>query len=153
MLNYTDEDVKQWYASLLKNEQERKAIYRKQRQQEYQKKHRHLAKIRSVAREAVKAGQIKKQSCEICGNEKSEMHHPNYDKPFYVKWLCRKHHKPLHHRKRQEEVVQNDPRRNPAGNCNGPAVRPGRASPATPGRAAGPGTAYCRLKILVMRRN
>lgn len=77
---------------------------RKQQQIEYQKRYRsnpenkHLMKIRKVASEACADGELKKMPCSICGNEKSEMHHPNYSKPFEVEWLCRKHHMEKHPR-------------------------------------------------------
>jgi len=45
----------------------------------------------------VKKGIIKKLPCIVCGNEKSEGHHFNYDKPFEVVWLCREHHNELHY--------------------------------------------------------
>lgn len=45
---------------------------------------------------AVKRGKMKKLSCEICGDPKSEAHHPDYDKPLDVMWLCRKHHADIH---------------------------------------------------------
>ena len=36
------------------------------------------------------------QICSVVGcNEISERHHPNYDKPLEIIWLCRKHHKEL----------------------------------------------------------
>lgn len=47
---------------------------------------------------ALKKGIIVKTPCIICGNEKSEGHHPDYSKPLEVIWLCKKHHG-LEHRK------------------------------------------------------
>ena len=37
-------------------------------------------------------GKIKKKPCEICGSKRSEAHHYNYNLPFAVRWLCKKHH-------------------------------------------------------------
>jgi len=54
------------------------------------------ARARLRAREAVKLGKIIKIACVVCGNEKSEMHHDDYSKPFDVIWLCRYHHKEHH---------------------------------------------------------
>lgn len=34
--------------------------------------------------------------CEICGANKTEAHHDDYQKPLDVRWLCREHHKQLH---------------------------------------------------------
>jgi len=45
---------------------------------------------------AVKKGSIKKEPCVVCGNPKSQGHHPDYSKPLEVVWLCAKHHKAIH---------------------------------------------------------
>ena len=45
---------------------------------------------------ALKKGEIKKQPCEICGNEKVHAHHDNYNNPLDIRWLCLKHHKEWH---------------------------------------------------------
>lgn len=35
--------------------------------------------------------------CEVCGRtEGIEKHHENYDKPFEVRWLCKRHHLDIH---------------------------------------------------------
>jgi len=44
---------------------------------------------------AVKNGKIKKQPCWVCG-EKAVAHHPDYDRPLDVVWLCQHHHKKTH---------------------------------------------------------
>lgn len=35
------------------------------------------------------------QPCEVCG-KKAQKHHPDYNEPLKVQWLCRKHHMDLH---------------------------------------------------------
>ena len=45
---------------------------------------------------AVKAGRIQKHPCFICGSEKVQGHHPNYDAPLDVIWLCVPHHRAAH---------------------------------------------------------
>ena len=55
----------------------------------------------SRLRYAVKTGKIKKKPCEICGEKKSEAHHPDYNKPLSVVWLCDFHHKEEHKKIRE----------------------------------------------------
>ena len=46
---------------------------------------------------AIRDGRLKRMPCEVCGEPKSEAHHPDYLKPFDVMWLCRAHHIQWHH--------------------------------------------------------
>lgn len=43
---------------------------------------------RNKAKYAVKRGRILKEPCLICGNQDTTLHHPNYNNPLYVIWLC-----------------------------------------------------------------
>lgn len=45
---------------------------------------------------AMRRGLVEKKPCEVCGHDKSEAHHPDYDRPAVVVWLCRRHHKEAH---------------------------------------------------------
>jgi hypothetical protein len=45
-----------------------------------------------LARMAVKKGWMKRLPCEICGDPKTTIHHEDYWRPFYVWFLCKKHH-------------------------------------------------------------
>lgn len=54
------------------------------------------ARVRDATNWAIKSGKLKRLPCEICGEIDAEAHHPDYDKPLDVKWLCRKHHMELH---------------------------------------------------------
>lgn len=45
---------------------------------------------------AVRDGRLKKQPCFVCGHDDVEAHHPDYDAPLDVVWLCVAHHKELH---------------------------------------------------------
>lgn len=49
----------------------------------------------AVAR-ALRDGRLVKQSCEVCGEAKTEAHHDDYDRWLDVRWLCPKHHRELH---------------------------------------------------------
>ena len=40
----------------------------------------------------LRAGRLKKQPCEKCGAKKVEAHHPDYNKPLDIQWLCYYHH-------------------------------------------------------------
>lgn len=51
---------------------------------------------RQATRNALRRGLLKKSSCEVCGEEKTEAHHDDYSKPFDVRWLCTTHHAEHH---------------------------------------------------------
>ena len=38
-------------------------------------------------------GSMKRLPCEVCGEPKSESHHPDYSKPLDVVFLCKRHHR------------------------------------------------------------
>lgn len=44
---------------------------------------------------ALRAGKLLRQPCWVCG-EKAVAHHPDYDRPLDVVWLCQSHHKQAH---------------------------------------------------------
>lgn len=41
---------------------------------------------------AILMGDLVRLPCQECGNQKSHAHHPDYDRPLFVVWLCQKHH-------------------------------------------------------------
>lgn len=47
----------------------------------------------------IQRGKIQRKPCEQCGEIKVEAHHDDYNKPYEVRWLCRRchiaHHKEL----------------------------------------------------------
>jgi hypothetical protein len=51
---------------------------------------------RSYAGVYLRRGKIERKPCEVCGDEKAQMHHEDYSKPLDVRWFCRKHHLELH---------------------------------------------------------
>ncbi len=70
-------------------------------------------KARSAVFIALRAGKITRMPCMVCGDEKSETHHPDYSKPLEVMWLCKKDHATMHEgirvefpmSKKQEDVL------------------------------------------------
>ncbi len=81
----------------LKNNRERCAEHVRKQRLKYPEK----AKARVKLNNAVTAGKIIRQPCEVCGNPKSHGHHHDYSKPFDVKWLCSIHHAQEHYKIRQ----------------------------------------------------
>lgn len=72
-------------------------------QKKYRPKHSELsyeqrkkANARAYVKVYVRRGWIIKMPCSICGENKVEMHHDDYNKPTDVKWFCRKHHMEYH---------------------------------------------------------
>lgn len=62
---------------------------------ELKKTKEHMARL--ALNNAVRRGKVAKLPCWECGETGGvEGHHPDYDAPLDVIWLCRKHHKQLH---------------------------------------------------------
>lgn len=57
---------------------------------------------RIVVREAVRKGILVKPVIARCGHSRPEAHHPDYNRPLDVLWLCRPCHQELH---RQEAAA------------------------------------------------
>lgn len=55
------------------------------------------AKVRTVTLAAIKSGKIERKPCEVCGDERSEIHHEDYSDPMKIRWLCKWHHEDVHH--------------------------------------------------------
>jgi hypothetical protein len=52
---------------------------------------------RRITRQAIESGILNLEPCVICGTEKNiEAHHPDYDNPFLVYWLCKSEHSEWH---------------------------------------------------------
>lgn len=51
---------------------------------------------RSYANVYLKRGLLEKKPCKYCGDEDSQMHHDDYDKPLEVDWVCRFCHLSVH---------------------------------------------------------
>ena len=44
----------------------------------------------------LKNGTIKQQPCALCNNFNSQKHHPDYNDPLLIVWLCADCHRALH---------------------------------------------------------
>lgn len=44
----------------------------------------------------IRAGRLTGKPCEVCGNQKSQAHHDDYNKPLDLIWLCAGHHMRRH---------------------------------------------------------
>ena len=56
-------------------------------------------KARAALNHALRTGEVQRQPCEVCGNEKVEAHHhKGYAKKYWleVQWLCKKDHIRIH---------------------------------------------------------
>jgi hypothetical protein len=49
-----------------------------------------------VVRNELKRDRLKRQPCEVCGEEYVHGHHDDYDQPLVVRWLCPVHHTEWH---------------------------------------------------------
>ena len=49
----------------------------------------------TIFNNALRSGKIQRQPCFVCG-KKAHAHHPDYDHPLDVVWLCPLHHRQAH---------------------------------------------------------
>ena len=61
----------------------------------YRLRHPKRYSAKNILNAAVRDGRVIPQPCFICGAE-AEAHHPDYDRPLDVVWLCDHHHKQAH---------------------------------------------------------
>lgn len=62
-------------------------------------------RVRQATNNAIRGGTLKRLPCERCGDEKSEAHHDDYDKPLKVRFLCGKHHKEHHTKMKANDQI------------------------------------------------
>lgn len=63
---------------------------------EYNAKNKAYHKVRCITNSAIKSGKLVRLPCENCGEQQSEAHHIDYNKPLEVMWLCRRCHEEWH---------------------------------------------------------
>lgn len=51
---------------------------------------------RWLAKRMTENGMIEQQPCALCGNPNSQRHHPDYNEPLLIVWLCADCHRELH---------------------------------------------------------
>lgn len=64
--------------------------------QRYNEKHPDRYKAKSIFGHQLRIGAIQPQPCQVCGEGRTEGHHPDYSRPLDVVWLCVPHHKEVH---------------------------------------------------------
>lgn len=65
-------------------------------QTKYRGKYPEKYNTHNITCNAIRDGILVRQPCAICGEEKVEAHHDNYNLPLQVTWLCREHHLERH---------------------------------------------------------
>lgn len=63
---------------------------------EQRKKFPSESRARAIANHAIRDGKLFPQVCEVCGEEKTQAHHDDYNYPLKVRWLCVKCHNEWH---------------------------------------------------------
>lgn len=89
----------------IREKDKKKHLIRKKEEKEYQKQYSKThksdpfkLKARVIVNNAIKLGKLKRpELCERCTNKKPQAHHPNYEFPLQVLWLCSKCHALEHH--------------------------------------------------------
>lgn len=56
------------------------------------------SRTRAYTHVLIKRGHLTRQPCRDCGREPAQAHHPDYDDPRTVIWLCPPHHRAEHDR-------------------------------------------------------
>jgi hypothetical protein len=77
--------------------------------EKYRMKYPNKKNATTALNKALLAGKVEKHACFICGDSKTEGHHPDYDAPLDVIWLCDLHHKQAHVLARS--VIRNEHKR------------------------------------------
>lgn len=78
--------------------------------------------VRAKSRELVLRGILHRQACSKCGSPESEIHHPDYSKPWRVDWMCRKCHLEHHRQHSRVDLSVSEAPRNCA-NCGAAHTR------------------------------
>jgi hypothetical protein len=63
------------------------------REQRYRERNPEKVRARKALSHAISSGKIVRGPCVICGEPKTQGHHPDYGQPLRVVWLCFRHHR------------------------------------------------------------
>lgn len=85
----------------LRSSMEERNRRRVERQRELRKLNPEKYLARLAVSNAIRHGELLKQHCECCGDEKAEAHHDDYNKPLDVIWLCFSCHLKQHNKQRR----------------------------------------------------
>ena len=72
-----------------------RAELRRETLENWRSEHPARARAQAAVRRALSSGLLFREPCFVCG-ERAEAHHPDYDAPLAVTWLCRRHHMQAH---------------------------------------------------------
>ena len=89
---------REYYVKFFREREQRpeRRAYRRAYDRAYQRSDRLQVKARISLTNALRAGTVTRQPCEVCGNIESQGHHDDYSKPLDVRWLCFQHHREHH---------------------------------------------------------
>lgn len=66
-------------------------------QKKYRENHPNKYKAHCKVSNEIRAGNLIKEACEVCGCEENiHAHHDDYLKPLNIRWLCSAHHSQWH---------------------------------------------------------
>lgn len=62
----------------------------------WMKAHPERKRAQGLVGKALRRAKMKRLPCLVCGEPKTEGHHPDYSQPLDVMWLCNQHHREAH---------------------------------------------------------
>ena len=88
------EEILEQQKDYLSTEKGKEVNYRKARK--WAENNPEKRRAHEMVKDAIRRGDLIKQNCEGCGENKVEAHHDDYTKPLDVRWLCRRCHRDEH---------------------------------------------------------
>ena len=88
-------DVDRYYQSKKRKEMPE---YKREESRVYREKYPEKVLAQQKLNIAIRSGKVKRSPCEICGEIRVHAHHPNYERPLDVQFLCPIHHKLIHNK-------------------------------------------------------